>query len=157
MTSFPLLLLAMSGCDEVDGGFESRDGLLVGSFDTTTGGDGYADIKVRIENAEAMLFTVQTDGELLPFVNRVTDPNGDVVLDAEALWEGDEQQTSAIFPDDVVSLNWPPLGTSEPLVNGTWTIELCALDADNFPVARTDLSVDGQLKTDGDTSSGTLP
>jgi hypothetical protein len=156
LTGWAAAIGALSGCGNPDGGYLIQDGLSTASFDARTGRDGYTDIRVNVDGFQSLLLTIQTDDIELPYVSVVRDPSGEVVLDAEALWAGDEQQSNAIFPDQVVSINWPPLGVSAPLSEGEWVFEVGALDNENYPTSGVSLTVDGQLKADPDLSGGVL-
>lgn len=148
-------IVTVAGC-EVPWTEGEIDGLRTLSAVSRTGRDGMATFVLETTEAEAsLLATVQAESPFQGFVHSLTDPGGDVVFDAEALWEEPRNFTSAAFPDRVTSLNWP-VDADQMLTPGPWTVEVGVLDAELFYVRDADVTVDVALKGDSGVGDGDL-
>lgn len=132
-----------------------QDGLRTLSQTLTTNTDGLATFTFEVTDEDAMLLTLQPESPYQSYVDKLYDPGGAVVFDAEILWEDDRYLSSGAFPDGVVSLNWP-VDDAQALSPGTWTMDVGVLDDELFYVRGADVTLDGQLKRDAAMDEGDL-
>lgn len=145
--------LACSGAD-----LPTEDGVVEGlraiSWNGDSDGSASAALTIPVDGESGMLLTFQAEPGQMVFVDRVTSPSGEVVLDAESDWSSDENRTMAHYAAEVVSFNWPILGTDADLEDGDWTVEVVTTDDGGSYTGGQGLVFEGQLKSDGGFDSG---
>ena len=155
-----LLLLGGTGCDLKGGGGgggSSQFGSLKTSTSTaTTSNRGIAEVEVSVgANTEVFMVSAFGDGHYVS-VESVYNPDGELVVSWED-WADSESLTSAFFLESTDTfLNWPVRAEDGPLQEGTWTVEVAAVDEDYYYISNADLDVFTQTRSDGDFSKGTI-
>ena len=129
------------------------DGLRTLTWSGLTGSDATIDLEVPVDGEGGLLLSFEAEGTSMVFVNRVTSPSGEVVLDAEAEWSSDENRTMALYPAGVVSFNWPML-RGDALEAGTWEVEAVTTDVEGTYEGDVPLNFYGQLKADDALDNG---
>lgn len=131
------------------------DGLRTLTWEGTTGSDAAVSLQIPVDGEGGMLLSFEAEGSSMVFVNQVTSPSGEVVLDAESEWSSDENRTMALYAAGVVSFNWPILAT-DALEAGTWEVEAVSTDADGNYEGDAPIGFFGQLKGDDALENGLI-
>ncbi len=131
-----------------DGNLETRE------WSQVTGGDGIAEVAIDVDDHAAFQMTAMA-GQYLA-VERLTDPDGDVVVTWED-WYDTESLTGAFWLEgkDTV-FNWPIRPEDGDLEPGTWTVDVASVTADGYYQGDTELQIVAKLKLDDDLDDGAL-
>ena len=147
-----LILVACGGpFDE-----ETVDGMrkLTGHFRSAK--DGIIDIKLKVHKEEtAFLMTVTTDSPNDGYTDYLQGPHKAELLVAAEEWNSPKMRTSAPFPADVITLNWP-IGAEDEWDKGQYQIDIGIVDNTDAMVKRGPAMIEILLKEDSDFEEGTL-
>lgn len=127
------------------------------TFAGKTGGDGLLQVEVEVaEGVDAFLVSATSPTDFAG-LERVIDPNGDVVLHWEDWWTSPNSLTDAFFGwSSTMAFNWPVREEDGPLTPGTWIVELYTAKANGTYVA-SKLSGTVFSKDDADLGAGSVP
>lgn len=150
-----LMLIAMSGCGDKDTSTSSSNGLTTTRFSATTNNSGIAQIEIEVDR-QVDIFSVYAESDQYLSVEAVREPNGNIVLDWGD-WDGNESLTSAIYIEgnDTV-INWPVREVDGTLTNGTWIVEIAAVDSGYYYAGNTDIDVAVQTRADSQPKQGKI-
>ncbi|MBT3220820.1 MAG: hypothetical protein HN348_17180 [Proteobacteria bacterium] len=127
---------------------------LTGHFRSTK--DGIVDFKLKVDKEEtAFLMTVTTDAPNYGYTDYLQGPKKAELLDAAEEWNSPKMRTSAPFPADVMTLNWPITGEDE-FEKGKFHIDVGIVDHSDSMVKRGPCKIEILLKEDSDLEEGTL-
>jgi hypothetical protein len=149
----------LAGAVACDGGTETdSEGLHLVNASATSNSNGLASFDVTVDGNDALLATFSTSDNSVVYVDTVTDPSGADVMVATDLWDDASHNViGGIFPDKVVSLNWPGIPGESGLASGVYTVKVGLLDPDFYYVSGAAVTFDGALKADSSFDDGTLP
>lgn len=127
------------------------------TFAGKTGGDGILEIEVEVaEGVDAFLVSATSPTDFAG-LERVFDPDGNLVLNWEDWWDSPNSLTDAFFGwSATVAFNWPVREEDGPLTPGTWIVELYTAKANGAYVG-SKLSGTVFTKDDADLTSGEVP
>lgn len=131
------------------------DDLRVINSTITTGSEGFATFRVDITDEDTLLASFNAESPYLTYISSVTDPNGNVVVDGEALVFEDTSLTGGIFLDDTVSVNYPII-PGQSLSAGEWKVKVGVTDQQGYYVSGANVEVGAQLKHDDSFETGVL-
>jgi len=160
-----LTLMACVGCEPEsknarnEGDCTDVDGLQTCRFSastSTSSGLLVVDLNVNA-SAGAFLITTEAGNNLYMSTERVLDPDGDVALSWEDWYYGDTNLTAGILPlSNEMHLNWPVRDDDAQLSDGTWSIEIAAIDYDGYYMLGERIDIVTQVKQDEDLSVGNV-
>ncbi len=150
-----VLLLVLAACDPLGEG--SEDGLRTLSGEVISAHDGLVQVDVDVDGEDKLLLTLTAEEDYKVFVHELRDPDGQVLVDAETLWETPERSISGgVYPFPTASLAWPITGNSEPLRQGRYTATLGVVDAEYYYMRSVWVEVYAQLAQDSQLGRGDL-
>ena len=150
-----LMLLVMAGCGDKDTSTSSNNGLTTTRFSATTNSNGIAQIEIEVDQ-QVDVFSVYAESDQFLSVEAIRNPDGDIVLDWGD-WDGDKSLTSAFYIEgtDTV-INWPVRAADGTLDNGTWIVEIAAVDSGYYYAGNTAIDVAVQTRADSQLKQGKI-
>ena len=165
MVAHPHLLLSalLLGCAGGKGGdtatVTSEDGLTTRRWTASTEADGLHEVRIDVgADEDAMLVCGRTtDASRWLSVERVTDPDGAVVLRWQDWYDVPRVLTGGIFPSGADScLNWPVREEDTPLTEGTWRVWMASTNARDQYAGGTSIDVVAQTRSAPGDGNGVL-
>lgn len=157
LSGLGLALALMASCNPWDG--EEALGLRHQFRTITTGGDGYATLRIPREELafdKILLATHATQGEHTVYVDRVLDEDGTPIRRFLSDLELNRWRTGAVADQALNHLNWP-ISDAEPDISGEeLRVVLGAVASDRSLAPGVQLLVEALQATDSDFSTGTV-
>ena len=151
-----LLALALVGCGGKWEASEAGD-LRILDGERTSGLNGTNTLRFDVQSDEtAFLVTVDPDSPGRAVFLDAEDPDGDVVYDADALWDMDSVKTGGQFTLTTVSLNWPIELDDPTLAEGDWRTRVGLIDQDDRYESGLPSAVRVAFKSDDDFDNGAV-
>lgn len=129
--------------------------LAAETYEDTTNNGGIVKVKVEVSDpTTAFMVTGQSKKKVS--LERILDPNKQVVLDWQDWWNSDESLTNAIYGfDKTTAVNWPIRSQDGPLAPGVWTVELSTLENSGNYAPNSDITLTVHTKADDDLTRAT--
>ena len=163
-----LLTLALVGCKKDPAGNNKKDKIspqvdptgawqITDTFSGKTGGDGVMEVEIVVaDGIDAFQIDATSPSEYVA-LERLIDPDGNVVLRWQDWYNNDRSLTDAFFGwTQTMTFNWPVREEDGPLIAGTWVAEISTTRA-NGTYVNSDVAGSTWQKDDPDLNAGEVP
>jgi len=145
------------GSGSGDGGSDGGSDLLDRQASTvTTDSSGLSQVSIDV-SADTQAFLLTAESNRYPTLERLLDPDGNVILDWQDWYDSPYSLTDAFYLEGKsMAFNWPVRESDGPLRPGTWIAEISTLDSSGYYQGGTDVDLTVMRKQDPDLSQGTV-
>ena len=131
------------------------DGALeIQTFNSYTESDGILEVSIEIDDTHTA-FMVTGESQRYVGLERLTDPNGEVVLRWQDWWDSEFSLTDAFFGyEKTTAFNWPIRDVDADLTPGTYIAEISTTSNNGDYVGNEPITVSIHKKIDADFNGG---